>query len=446
MDPYSEQRLRDEVIYLHSLWRQGPPRPNPNRRNPNPNTSIHLQPSSSRQFKKERQRPRGKRGGKLVNKPPNSDPPLVSDVEWPCKPPGEAPPETSSGWPKLSPKWTPTTRLPSAEEQARFAANQVHRKALKATQEFLTWAADSDNDTDEDNEMEDDLMGDDGCEEYKFFLNVFKEDGELKSYYEKNYENGEFSCLVCGGVGQKVGKRFMNCVALVQHSKSIAKTKKRRAHRSYGQAICKVLGWDIDRLPSIVMLSAKSEQSQGNADRVGKELNNVDTANADGGEVVKSGESQGNVDNGGKELNSADFLNSNDGEVGKSVQGNADNAGEEINDVDSLNASDGEVFLGKESVLSVNLSNNGEVVLEKESMLSVNLSNNGEVVPEKESMLSVNLSNNGESMVHKNSLPVDDASQCMQALDKGVLNSVEGDAEGVFNGLEPLKDDGTWFL
>ncbi|XP_059662730.1 uncharacterized protein LOC132308618 isoform X2 [Cornus florida] len=278
MDPY-EQRLRDEVIYLHSLWHQGPPRnPNPNH-NPNPNPSpnpiaIHnpsshqLQPINHTNFKRIGTT-------RFKKKPLESDPPPVSDVEWPCKLPAPTNPEAKSAWPNLKPHPTVATpiRLPSAEEQVKFAANQVLQKGLKLTQEFFASHEDSDNDNDEDMEDEDDVAYGD-CEEYSFFLKVFKEDDELRGYYEKNCENGDFGCLVCCGIGTKVGKRFKNCVALVQHSITIAKTKKRRAHRAYGQVICKVLGWDVHRLPTIVLSLGdplshtlpKSCESQANVD------------------------------------------------------------------------------------------------------------------------------------------------------------------------------------
>uniref|UniRef100_A0A5B7B601 Uncharacterized protein n=1 Tax=Davidia involucrata TaxID=16924 RepID=A0A5B7B601_DAVIN len=269
MDPY-EQRLRDEVIYLHSLWHQGPPRnPNPNPNpNPNNNPSRQLQPSNSTRFKNDKKRATGRKRIKGKEFPPESYPLPVSDIAWPCKAPAETPTETTSGWPNLKPH--SATRLPSAEEQARFAANQAQQKGLKAAQEFFSSNADSDGDgdSDEDMEDEDDMMDDDdGCEEYKFFLKVFMEDAELKGYYKNKYEGGDFCCFVCGGIGKKVGKRFKDCVALVQHSTAIAKTKKKRAHRAYGQVICKVLGWDINRLPTIVLsLSSKSGELQGNPD------------------------------------------------------------------------------------------------------------------------------------------------------------------------------------
>lgn len=117
-------------------------------------------------------------------------------------------------------------------------------------------------DSDDESEDEDDVMEEDECDEYRFLMRVLMQDRGIRAYYEKNYEKGEFSCLVCGGSGEKIGKRFKDCVALVQHSVSIAKTKKRRAHRAYGLVICKVLGWDINRLPTIVSSMAKPGDSQ----------------------------------------------------------------------------------------------------------------------------------------------------------------------------------------
>ncbi|CAK9151710.1 unnamed protein product [Ilex paraguariensis] len=282
MDPFYEEKLREDVNYLHSLWRHCPARPNPNH-----HTSTHLQASSSTKFKKERKTIRAKNGRKSKIGPPRNNPSPVSDIEWPCEPPIETPPATTSGWPELKLRSIRTTRLPSAEEEARFAANRVQQKALKATQDFLMSNADSDDDnSDGDDEMEeDDEMDEDGCKEDKFFLKVLKEDSELRGYYEKNYGKGEFCCLVCGGVGKKAGKRFKDCVALVQHSMSIAKTKKRRAHRAYGLAICEILGWDIDRLPTIVLSLAKSVESQVHVDDA-RETNIVDSENNNTGGVV----------------------------------------------------------------------------------------------------------------------------------------------------------------
>ena len=89
---------------------------------------------------------------------------------------------------------------------------------------------------------------------YKFSSKVFAEDSELRSYYEKNCESGVISCFVCAGLGQKAGKKYKDCVALVQHATIIAKTKKRQAHKAVREVICKVLGWDIQKLSSIINL------------------------------------------------------------------------------------------------------------------------------------------------------------------------------------------------
>ncbi|XAR56463.1 hypothetical protein NMG60_11036960 [Bertholletia excelsa] len=267
MDPYYEQRLREEVLYLHSLWRQGPPRP-PNY-NPNSDTSRHLRLSNAKKFKKHK-----KKKPKL---------PPVSDLEWPCKEPSENP--SLSSWPAPPPP--PAPAITTAEEQARFAANQAQKSALKATREFLM-QLDDDDEENEGASDENDFMDDDGYEEYMFFLNMFNEDVELRGYYEKNWKGGEYLCLVCGGIRNKVGKRFRNCVALVQHSTTIAKTKKRQAHRAFAQVICKVLGWDIDKLPASDVHVANSGEPKSNAE-VGWE--DLDVNNQISGQVnINNGE------------------------------------------------------------------------------------------------------------------------------------------------------------
>lgn len=86
-----------------------------------------------------------------------------------------------------------------------------------------------------------------------FFDKVFEEDTDLREYYDKGFANGEFSCLVCGALGGKKSlKKFKGCLALVQHSVAIKSNKRRRLHRAFGQAVCNVLGWDLNRLPDIV--------------------------------------------------------------------------------------------------------------------------------------------------------------------------------------------------
>ncbi|KAK6157356.1 hypothetical protein DH2020_011604 [Rehmannia glutinosa] len=258
MDPQYEQRLRDEVIYLHSLWHQGPPRPAAAVRH-------HLQPSQPTQFKKEKKN-RRKRGKKSTNKPNDTAPESTSSpgAEWPL--PTPPPPSSTAGWPSLEAKPDPKPITLSPEEQSKLASRHAHQHALKAVLEFFRYNNADDSDSIESSSDEDDelMEEDDGREEYSFFFKVFKEDNELREYYEKNFAKGEFSCLVCGALGgKKMGKKFKGCLALVQHSISIAKTKKRKAHRAFGQAVCKVLSWDINELSSIVsLLSDKSGETQ----------------------------------------------------------------------------------------------------------------------------------------------------------------------------------------
>ncbi|GFZ05432.1 hypothetical protein Acr_17g0010040 [Actinidia rufa] len=192
------------------------------------------------------------------------------------------------------------TRLPSSKKQAKFAAAQAQQKAMKAAQEYF---ADSDSDN-----VEEDLMKEDESEDYRFFLRVLTEVGELRSLYNKCWVGSDFwprltnviglvhrnaspirpistiikqgqSCLVCGGIEKKVGKRSKNCVALVQHANGIAKTRKRRAHRALAQVVCKALGWDIDSLLAIAASLGKSVEQGNNEVEVGMEDSNVQNQN-----------------------------------------------------------------------------------------------------------------------------------------------------------------------
>lgn len=181
----------------------------------------------------------------------------VSDIEWPVEPPLE--PQPQSGWGHPNPKSTVSlTRPATAEEQMRFSAIQLQRNALKSSQTFFSkeGSSDDEEDDEEDDEVEEDLMEEE-TENFKFFIGLFTDDDNLRTYYEKNFEHGVFFCLACVGVGEKMRKKFGNCVALVQHSAAISKTKGKNAHRAFGKAVCKVLGWDINRLPSIVLDSGK---------------------------------------------------------------------------------------------------------------------------------------------------------------------------------------------
>ncbi|KAL6554161.1 hypothetical protein OROMI_019834 [Orobanche minor] len=262
MDPLYEQTLRDEVNYLHSLWYQGPPRAAVSTSTFAPPTRRHhLQPSQATQFKKKKKE-KAKRAETTSNKPNNTVTPsyLNAGPEWVVPTPPPLPP--TEGWPCMESKPDPHPRTLSPGEQSKLSAKHAHRHALTAVTEYFRYDnADNDSDSVDSGDEDADLMEeDDGQEEYNFFCKVFKEDMELRECYEKNFAKGEFSCLVCGALGgKKMWKKYKGCLALVQHSITIAKTKKRRAHRALGQAVCKVLSWDINELSSIVsLLSDKS--------------------------------------------------------------------------------------------------------------------------------------------------------------------------------------------
>ncbi|KAG7024795.1 hypothetical protein SDJN02_13614, partial [Cucurbita argyrosperma subsp. argyrosperma] len=254
MNPYSEERLTEEVLYLHSLWWRGPPR------GPKP-TRYYLSTAVAAATNK---RPRDTKNRKQKKKKPRLEPLQDTGPEWPCPEPVQNQPSTSSGWPPM-PCATPAARLVSSEERGNRVALQLQYKGIEACRRFLIRNADSGSDEEVEEEE-----GNDGeimeSEEYKFFLNLFMENDELRGYYEKNCEDGLFCCLVCGGMGKKKsGKRFKNCIGLVHHSNSISRTKKKVAHRAFGQAVCRVFGWDIDRLPTIVLNGEPLSRSLANS-------------------------------------------------------------------------------------------------------------------------------------------------------------------------------------
>ncbi|KAL3325612.1 hypothetical protein AABB24_036710 [Solanum stoloniferum] len=265
---YDEQRLIQEVHYLHSLWHQGPPHPHVHP-NLHPQTPVSLQPSGSTQFKK-----RNKQKSKKLKEAITD-----SGVKWVFPTPAESSPVTESGWPSFTAQPNSQPHLPTAEELARVAGNRAQQQALKVVSDYLKCSIDDDEEDMYEDEDEDDMEVGKGEKNLNFFAKLFEEDSGLREYYEKNSESGgEFSCLVCSGVGKKGwSKRFKDCVGLVQHSITIS--NKRQAHWAFGQVLCRILGWDINRLPSIVLSaggkpsesSDKPVEAQGNEDAGGKD-------------------------------------------------------------------------------------------------------------------------------------------------------------------------------
>ncbi|CAI8584482.1 unnamed protein product [Vicia faba] len=163
--------------------------------------------------------------------------PKPDSKEWPCPISSDSP---QTGWPEPKPRSDPPPPPLQPQEKERLSVLQAQNKACKALREFLS---SSGSDDDEEEEDDDRLV-----EFEKFFIRVFMEDSELTGYYQRCFEDGEFCCLVCDA-----GNKYKDCIGLVQHSISILRTANKKAHRAFGQAVCKVLGWDIHRLPTIVI-------------------------------------------------------------------------------------------------------------------------------------------------------------------------------------------------
>ncbi|XP_027926337.1 uncharacterized protein LOC114183499 isoform X2 [Vigna unguiculata] len=223
---------------------------------------------------------------------------LVTDAEWVCKSPNSGISATSSGWPPFDDSKSSSLAYSlSAEEQATVAVLQLQHKALEACQKFFAGDAGSDGDEDESNDEDEEEWVDNfdpkECEEYRFFERVFAEDGDLRRYYENNHREGDFYCLVCGGIGKKVWKRFKDCASLIHHSTAILRTTRKRAHRAYAQVISKVVGCNIDQLPAIELKGLDSSL-EGSRKLLGfeKEGDNLDgkvsePSSENGREIVK---------------------------------------------------------------------------------------------------------------------------------------------------------------
>ncbi|XP_051124799.1 uncharacterized protein LOC127247123 [Andrographis paniculata] len=262
IDPELERRLRDEIIYLHSLWYQAPPHLAAAVRH-------RLQPLQTTQFKRK---------GTAAES--NSSP----GPEWPIQ----------------EPKPDPSPQLVTPEEQSKLASKNAHRTALKAVAQFLTAAADDDSDAiavagDDDDDDDDD--DDESAVDYStFFHKLFDEDAQLREFYANHYADGVFPCLVCGGLGgRKKCKNFKGCLPLVQHSITLSNTKNRKAHRALGQAILQVLNWKMDQLPAIAsLLNKNSALEEGNVAADGVANVEDDHGGLDAGNVPKN-DHQGNV-------------------------------------------------------------------------------------------------------------------------------------------------------
>lgn len=289
-----EQESVQEVFYLHSLWRQGPPlkrtravdvspseegnsRKRAKIEPPSENKKKNKQKTSKEKKKRERrekkqvQKPSEEETPEETGKP--QDPGKLEETEnanknW----------TAASDWDTNNPAqstdcWEHSSNRKLAEpltegEQLHLANINLQHKAVRAFKDFLTRGREDESseedDEDEEEEVEEDedeIMAIDAAsvpsggaikkeaDAQSFFVKLFEEDQELRQFYEQNRNCGFFECLVCAAVGAKLGKRFPDCVSLIQHAMKILKTKKKAAHRGYGRSICCLLGWNADRLP-----------------------------------------------------------------------------------------------------------------------------------------------------------------------------------------------------
>ncbi|XP_074565295.1 uncharacterized protein LOC141821826 [Curcuma longa] len=249
-----DRKLAEEVMFLHSLWHQGPP-PNRNRSR-NPTLGADLRDPGSPPPRDARKRRRKKRSrGKVDSSDRTADvqPSESGGLPWPVE---ELPPP-STEWPpekKMRPDPEPAPPL-TPEEQAKVDAAISQQKAVKASQLFFEELYKEDEEGAEEDDEEAIEFEDDPekLKIYNFFIDIFTKDPILRQHYEKSSEFGEFNCFACAGIGMKGLKKYRNCVAILQHAHSTVTTKRKKGHRAFARAVCKVLGYNFTRLPSLVL-------------------------------------------------------------------------------------------------------------------------------------------------------------------------------------------------
>jgi hypothetical protein len=220
-----DRRLAEEVLYLHSLWRRGPP------------AAAPTQSRSAGRVTTESKRRR-------LDSAAAAAEPQDTGPEWE---PAPSPPNSSpKTWPEAAPASSPSSVKPQPPPSPGALAQ---REALRAAAEFFSNRGSSDEDDDggcgSESEREQDAAG--------FITGLFERDAALRGHYERGCEEGQFACMACAGGTRKPGRRFRGCVALVQHARAATRYGRPRAHRALAAVVCRVLGWDIARLPSIVI-------------------------------------------------------------------------------------------------------------------------------------------------------------------------------------------------
>ncbi|XP_044947476.1 uncharacterized protein LOC123396668 [Hordeum vulgare subsp. vulgare] len=72
-------------------------------------------------------------------------------------------------------------------------------------------------------------------------------------YYEPSPEEGEFRCVGRKRKGRSQTRRFRDCISLVHHARDAKHCGRPLAHRALAAVVCRVLGWDVKQLHSIVI-------------------------------------------------------------------------------------------------------------------------------------------------------------------------------------------------
>uniref|UniRef100_A0A0E0L800 Uncharacterized protein n=1 Tax=Oryza punctata TaxID=4537 RepID=A0A0E0L800_ORYPU len=228
-----ERLLAEEVLYLHSLWRRAAPAPIPPRGSGPVATLRRVERRRRRRLEPRAEEQRQESG-----------------PEWPLPP---SPPASPTTWhDKAASSSSPAQRPPPPPQQQKNPSpgSLSQRAALRAAEEFFSnRGSDDDDDDDDDEEGSESEEGDTAA---GFFMGLFERDAALRGHYERSWEGGEFMCMACVGRKRKA-RRFAGCVGLVQHARAATRCGRPRAHRALAAAICRVLGWDINRMPSVVI-------------------------------------------------------------------------------------------------------------------------------------------------------------------------------------------------
>ncbi|KAF7106717.1 hypothetical protein CFC21_107435 [Triticum aestivum] len=279
--PDEERRLAEEVLYLHSLWRRGPPAPAPAGPPAPPAGGSRASAGGSRP--NQRKRRRTERTAAEPEEP---------GADWPLAPSPPASPSPAS-WPDAAPS-SPAPRPPPQQQPS--PASLAQRDALRAAEEFFSARGSSGEDGDGESEGSESEDGGDAAA--GFFLGLFERDAALRGYYERCHEEGEFRCMGCVGrkrKGRGQARRFRDCKSLVHHARDATRCGRPLAHRALAAAVCRVLGWDVKRLPSIVidpcgtlgqaLLAREGASAAASTAQEAKE--NVDSVDNDGMDAVK---------------------------------------------------------------------------------------------------------------------------------------------------------------